>query len=75
MVRQTMYLFSRINFGKYRRNPMDLREVIDTADGRSWVRWLMSNSYNFTFDKAVVEYLEQKEQEYAGQLLQPVRGQ
>lgn len=75
MVRQKMYLSQWINFGKYRERPTNLKKIIDTVDGRKWLRWLMANTYNFEFDKSVVDYLKQKEEEHERSLLQPVGGQ
>lgn len=70
-----MYLSSWINFGKYKRSPTNLKKIIDTKEGRTWLKWLIGNTWNFTFDKTVVEYLKQKEEEYDRSLLQSVGGQ
>lgn len=68
-----LYLFSWINFGKYRRTPMSLEDIIKTPDGRTWLRWLMGCTYNFSFDQSVVDLLTQEEN--AGHVLQPAGSQ
>lgn len=63
-----LYLTSWINFGKYRSHPTRLKAIIETSEGRKWLRWMMDNTYNFEFDKLVLDYLEQQEQN-AGHIL------
>lgn len=65
-----LYLTSWINFGKYRSDPARLKSIIETPEGRKWLRWMISNTVTFEFDKLVLDYL--KQQENAGHLLQPV---
>lgn len=62
MVKTKLYLSSWINFGKYRRNPANLKNILDTKEGRDWFRWLKANTYNFEFDHTVHEYLELQEE-------------
>lgn len=57
-----LYLSSWINFGKYRRSPANLKKILDTKEGREWFRWLMTHTYNFEFDRTVLEYLELQEE-------------
>jgi len=59
---ETLYLSSWINFGKYRNNPQNLETIINTSEGRRWLKWLMANTYNFKFDHTVVERLNLKEE-------------
>ncbi|RHU30993.1 hypothetical protein DXD68_04155 [Parabacteroides sp. TM07-1AC] len=65
------YLTSWINFGKYRSSPARLKSIIETSEGRKWLRWMIANTVTFEFDKLVLDYLEQQE-ENARHLLQPV---
>lgn len=57
-----LYLFSWINFGKYRHSPANLKTILDTADGREWLRWMLAHTYNFEFDHTVLEYLKLQEE-------------
>lgn len=59
---EKLYLSSWINFGKYRSSPARLKTILDTKDGREWVRWLKNNTYNFDFDHTVLTYLELQEE-------------
>lgn len=68
------YLTSWINFGKYRSNPARLKSIIETSEGRKWLRWMIANTATFEFDKLVLDYLEQQEED-ARHVLQPVRSQ
>lgn len=72
MVKQKLYLFSWIDFGKYRSKPRRLEKIIDTPDGRRWLHWLIDNSYLFEFDKSVLEKLKEKESD-EGRVLQQAR--
>lgn len=65
-----LYLTSWINFGKYRSNPARLESIIETPEGRNWLRWMITNTVDFEFDKLVLDHLEQ--QENAGHVLQSV---
>lgn len=69
-MKKLLYLSSWINFGKYRQHPTNLKNIIDTEEGRKWLHWLMANTYNFDFDKSVLEYLKLQE-ENARYVLQP----
>ena len=69
--KKDVYLFTRIDFGKYRENPQSIKEIIDSGErGLKWVKWLMDTSWNFKPTKEVTEYLAKKELEY-GYVLQP----
>lgn len=70
-MKKKLYLSSWINFGKYRHKPANLKTILDTEEGRKWLRWLMANTYDFEFDNAAVQYLELQE-ENARYVLQPV---
>lgn len=59
---KTLYLSSWINFGKYRQRPTNLKKIIDTEEGRKWLHWMIDNTYDFDFDKHVVEYLKLQEE-------------
>lgn len=61
-----LYLFSWINFGKYRKHPNKLQNIIDTMEGRKWLRWLIDNATTFKFDHTVLEYLNQQEENANG---------
>lgn len=63
MAKQKLYLSSWINFGKYRSNPRNLKSIIDTEDGRNWVKWMIEKSWCFEFDHTVKTYLELKKQD------------
>ena len=63
-----LYLSSWVNFGKYRKNPNTLQNILDTREGRSWVKWLVENSTMMEVDKSVTEYIKSKED---GRVLQP----
>ena len=65
------YLTSWINFGKYRSNPARLKSIIETSEGRKWLRWMIANTATFEFDKLVLNYLEQQEED-ARHVLPPV---
>lgn len=65
-----LYLFSWINFGKYRKAPARLKSIIDTEEGREWLHWMIENTVTFTFDHTVLEYLTLQE-ENARYVLQP----
>lgn len=64
-----LYLFSWIDFGKYRKAPAKLKNILDTPEGCKWLRWMIDNTITFKFDHTVLEYLNQ--QEDARRLLQP----
>lgn len=68
-----LYLFSWINFGKYRSRPAKLKNILDTEEGRKWFRWLKDNSFGLDFDHTVLEYLELQE-ENARYVLPKARG-
>ena len=57
-----LYLFSWINFGKYRTRPSKLKDILDTSEGRDSFRWIKDHSFNFEFDHTVLEYLELQEE-------------
>lgn len=57
-----LYLFSWINFGKYRNEPARLKSIIDTEDGRKWLHWMIDNTVTFKFDHTVLEYLKLQEE-------------
>lgn len=59
---ETIYLSSWIDFGKYRNNPRRLEDIVKTKEGVAWLKWLMNNTYNFKFDRAVVEHLNRQEE-------------
>jgi hypothetical protein len=48
-MKKTLYLSSWINFGKYKNNPRQLKEIADTKEGRGWMKWMSENSYSFDF--------------------------
>jgi hypothetical protein len=68
---EKMYLSNRIAFGRYRDNPMSIKQILDTPDGRSWFRWFMKNNWGYIITPSVIEYYETKNKEDAGRLLQP----
>lgn len=57
-----LYLFSWINFGRYRKEPANLKNIIDTPEGRKWLHWMIDNATTFKFDHTVLEYLELQEE-------------
>lgn len=63
MSMRKLYLSSWINFGKYRSKPGTLKTILDTREGRRWLRWLMDNASDLEFDFAVTEYLKLKEED------------
>lgn len=64
-----LYLTSWINFGKYHREPARMEKIIETPEGRKWLHWMIDNTVTFEFDKSVLDYLIQQE-ENAGHVLQ-----
>ena len=62
MIKKKLYLSSWIKFGKYQNNPAILKKIIDTQEGRQWLRWMMNNTYNFEFDDTVLKYLKLQEE-------------
>ena len=57
-----LYLFSWINFGKYRTRPSKLKDILDTSEGRDWFRWINDHSFRGECDPTVLEYLELQEE-------------
>lgn len=73
--KKNVYLFTLINFGKYREHPMTVKQIIDSGkEGFGWVKWLMDNSWNFSPTQEVIDYIAEKEIEY-GCILQQERSQ
>lgn len=69
-MKDKLYLFTWINFGKYRKEPSNLKKIIDTPEGRKWLHWMIENTVTFEFDRTVIEYLKLQE-ENARYVLQP----
>lgn len=69
-MKKTLYLSSWINFGKYKNNPRQLKEIADTKEGRGWMKWMSENSCSFDFDHTAIEYMKLQEED-ARYILQP----
>ncbi len=70
--RKLVYLTTRIDFGRYREDPKEVKQILDSGiDGLEWIEWLMNNSWNFRPHVNVTKYIEEKKQQY--ELLQPQR--
>jgi len=64
MVKEKVYLFTMISFGKFRENPQTVKQIIDSGKkGISWVWWLINASYNFKPAQEVLNYLQRKADE------------
>jgi len=64
-MKKWVYLFTWINFGKYRDDPQSIKDIIDSGEsGLKWIKWLMENSWNFKPNQEVVDYIAEKEKEY-----------
>ncbi|MDR1097289.1 MAG: hypothetical protein LBL57_04070 [Tannerella sp.] len=59
--KRTLYLSSWINFGKYRTNPETLSGIIETPEGRKWVKYLSEKAYDMEFHQEVADRIKELE--------------
>jgi len=59
---KVLHLESWINFGKYCKRGKRLSDIIETEDGRRWLRWITKDT-NLTLSPIVEEKLKAIENE------------
>lgn len=59
---KTLYLYTWINFGKYKNCPNNLKNILDTPEGREWALWIDGNSYYFQLADTSKKYIKLQEE-------------